>query len=293
MDQSTLISSILDYADTRNAASYPIATHVPGLTIVRSRMPTDMRAGLMSPLFCMVLSGRKETWTGETPVQYGAGDGIVVSMTLPVRSRIVSADRNAPYVAMAVEIDLGLIRELDLEIEQSSETLASHRVIERGKVGQKLQNAMTRLFELNFADPTERDVMRPLLMREIHFRLLTSGEAGFLRELSQKDSRSFRINTALQCIKNRFRDKVPIRELAELAGMSVSTFHDQFKRLTGTSPLQYQKDLQLLEARNQLLDGKKSVALIAYNVGYDSPTQFSREYSRKFGHAPSQERYSA
>ena len=75
--------------------------------------------------------------------------------------------------------------------------------------------------------------------------------------------------------------------------MSVSTFHDQFKRLTGTSPLQYQKDLQLLEARNQLLDGKKSVALIAYNVGYDSPTQFSREYSRKFGHAPSQERYSA
>ncbi len=294
MIHAPLVSSILDYADARNAPNTPIRTDIPGLTIVRSRTPTELRSGVMYPLFCMVISGAKETWTGNTAIRYAAGDGIVVSITVPVKSRILEASRDCPYVAMALELDLGLIRELDASLEASSpQTSNQNAIIQRGPVTDKLKQAMTRLYELNFADPAERDVMLPMLIREIHFRLLTSGEAEFLRYLSQTDSRAFRINFALQRMRDGFRDKLPIGDLATLAGMSVSTFHDQFKRLTGISPLQYQKELQLLEARNQLLEGKKSVASIAYNVGYDSPTQFSREYSRKFGHAPSQERHSA
>ncbi len=294
MIHAPLVSSILDYADARNAPNTPIRTDIPGLTIVRSRAPTELRSGVMFPLFCMVISGAKETWTGDTAIRYAAGDGIVVSITVPVKSRILEASRDHPYVAMALELDLGLIRELDASLEASSpQTSNQNAIIQRGPVTDKLKEAMARLYELNFADPAERDVMLPMLVREIHFRLLTSGEAEFLRYLSQTDSRAFRINSALQRMREGFRDKLQIGDLATLAGMSVSTFHDQFKRLTGTSPLQYQKELQLLEARNQLLEGKKSVASIAYNVGYDSPTQFSREYSRKFGHAPSQERHSA
>ena len=294
MIHAPLVSSILDYADARNAPNTPIRTDIPGLTIVRSRAPTELRSGVMFPLFCMVISGAKETWTGDTAIRYAAGDGIVVSITVPVKSRILEASRDHPYVAMALELDLGIIRELDASLEASSpKTSNQNAIIQRGPVTDKLKEAMARLYELNFADPAERDVMLPMLVREIHFRLLTSGEAEFLRYLSQTDSRAFRINSALQRMRDGFRDKLQIGDLAMLAGMSVSTFHDQFKRLTATSPLQYQKELQLLEARNQLLEGKKSVASIAYNVGYDSPTQFSREYSRKFGHAPSHERHSA
>ena len=146
-------------------------------------------------------------------------------------------------------------------------------------------DAMGRFIDL-LDRPLEAKVMQPLILREIHFRLLLDRHGSTLRQLLQRGSHVDRIAQAIARIQEDYTAPIAVAELASIAGLSLSSFHEHFKALTATTPLQYQKDLRLLKARHLLMNGAHSVANAAFEVGYESHTQFSREYSRKFGHSP-------
>ena len=144
---------------------------------------------------------------------------------------------------------------------------------------------MVRYLELMRA-PVDAQVLGPMILKEIHYRLLMSPIGGMLRNLLSVDSRASRVAKSIQWIRARFREPLIVGDLAQVAGMSPSSFHEHFKSVTGTTPLQYQKDLRMIEARTLLERGVPSVSFVGFEVGYESPTQFSRDYSRKFGCSP-------
>lgn len=292
MPISDLIARVCRYADTHAAPETPIATGIDGFTLVRCNRPTPIEPNLYYPLLCVVLQGRKESTLGRRRVTFGAGESLIVSLDLPSGSRIIEASREAPYVALALAIDLRIIRSLNEEVDGSEFAQDQVRAIASGKADDVLVDAMGRLFDL-VDKPLEQTVLLPLVRREIHFRILLAGHGEMLRHLSRRDSHASRITRAIAHIRKQFPTPVSVAELAQAAGMSASSFHEHFKAMTDTTPLQYQKDLRLLEARQQLIGSGKSVSSVAYDVGYESPTQFSREYARKFGRPPSADRPAA
>jgi AraC-like DNA-binding protein len=289
MPDQELIERICRYADAHDAPEAPFETGIDGLTLVRSRAPTALERMVYMPLACLVLQGRKETYLGDTPVSFGRGQSLIVSIDVPSVSRVVEASPRTPYVALALELDMGEVRSLAEEAGEAEIADERARAIASGEADAALVAAMGRLFDL-VDRPLEQRVMLPLLRREIHFRLLLARHGGMLRSLSRRDSHASRIARALSRIRKDYTRPLRVAELADAAGMSPSSFHEHFKTLTATTPLQYQKDLRLLEARRRLIGGGQSVSGVAFDVGYESPTQFSREYSRKFGTAPRDDR---
>lgn len=286
MKNAALTRRIIRFADENQALSEPFQTGIDGVTIVRSREQTRLQAVRYTPLLCLVLQGRKESYLGGKRVAFAAGETLIVSIDLSSVSRITEASEAAPYVALAVEIDLGIIRQLTEELGETSITSAQSAAMAVGAVDEDLAEAMERLFRL-VEKPQDRPALLPLVMREIHYRLLLARHGGMLRRLAHSDSHVSRIERVLHHIRLKYDEPLRIPALANIAGMSVSSFHDHFKAVTATTPLKYQKDLRLMEARDRLIGGEDSVAAVAIDVGYESPAQFSREYSRKFGMPPS------
>ena len=289
MQNQDLIARVCAYAD-RHADSQEVdmesyATGLAGLTILRSRKPTALEAVLYNPLLCLILQGRKETHLGMRRVSFSAGESLIVSHQLPVISRVIEATEMTPYVALVLELDLGIVRSLYDEVSEVEIEEEQARALNVGKTDEALIDAMGRLVDL-LDRPLEAKVMLPLVLREIHFRLLLARHGGMLRQLLRRGSHADRIAKAIAHIKQNYATPLTVAELASVAGLSPSSFHEHFKALTATTPLQYQKELRLLEARRLLMNGTHSVSSAAFEVGYESPTQFSREYSRKFGNSP-------
>ncbi len=289
MPDEDLAARVCRFADARGAPETPFETGIAGFTLVRCRTPTKLEGGVYSPLLCLVLQGRKESYLGDTAVSFGGGDSLIVSFDLPTMSRVTEASADAPFVALALELDLAVIRNLCDEAGAAAIEDGQARAIVSGEADDALAEAVRRLFDL-VERPLERRVLLPLLRREIHFRLLLARHGGMLRHLSRRDSHASRIACAIARIRKEFTGPLAVAELAAVAGMSPSSFHEHFKALTATTPLQYQKDLRLLEARRRLIGGAETVSSVAFSVGYESPTQFSREYSRKFGAPPRADR---
>ena len=289
MQNQDLIARVCAYAD-RHADSQEVdmesyATDLAGLTILGSRKPTALEAVLYNPLLCLILQGRKETHLGMRRVSFSAGESLIVSHQLPVISRVIEATEMTPYVALVLELDMGIVRSLYDEVSEVEIEEEQARALNVGKTDGALLDAMGRLVDL-LDRPLEAKVMLPLVLREIHFRLLLARHGGMLRQLLRRGSHADRIAKAIAHIKQNYATPLTVAELASVAGLSPSSFHEHFKALTATTPLQYQKELRLLEARRLLMNGTHSVSSAAFEVGYESPTQFSREYSRKFGNSP-------
>ena len=289
MQNRELIAHVCAYADRHaecqqtNMESY--ATGLAGLTILRSRKPTALEAVLYNPLLCLILQGRKETHLGMRRVSFTAGESLIVSHQLPVISRVTEATEMNPYVALVLELDMGIVRSLYNEVSEVEIEEEHARALNVGKTYGALLDAMGRLVDL-LDRPLEAKVLLPLVLREIHFRLLLAQHGGMLRQLLRPGSHADRIAKAIGRIKQDYATSLTVAELASVAGLSPSSFHEHFKALTATTPLQYQKELRLLEARRLLMNGTHNVSSAAFEVGYESPTQFSREYSRKFGNSP-------
>jgi AraC-like DNA-binding protein len=286
------VTRICRFADENGAPETPFETGIEGFTLVRSRAPTALEPMLYSPILCLVLQGRKESFLGTVPVGFAAGQSLIVSFDMPTASRVTEASPRAPYVALALRLDLDLLRELTHEAGEAAIAGERARAIASGAADAPLVDAMGRLFGL-VEQPFGQRVLLPLLLREIHFRLLLAPHGGMLRRLTRPDSHASRIARALARIRRDYAAPLRVAELAEVAGMSPSSFHEHFKAVTAATPLQYQKDLRLLEARRRLAGGGASVSGVAFAVGYESPTQFSREYARKFGAPPRMDRLSA
>lgn len=255
-----------------------------GLQILRRDSPSSFEALLYEPVMCLILRGEKEVSVGEQTLSFGAGKCLLVGTDLPVSSRI----RKAPYVALVFVVDVASVRKLYDEVAESLEEVARPRAAVTDRPGPELIDALLRYLML--ADsPVDAKVLGPLVAKEIHYRLLSAPFGGMLRSLLRVDSHASAVARAIAHIRSDLRSPIAIPELARRVGMSASSFHDHFKAITSTTPLQYQKELRLVEARRRLRTGSASVTSISYDVGYESPSQFSREYARKFGAPPSRD----
>lgn len=281
MPPRTLADRVCDYVDRKAPNDLACHTEVNGLIAIRSHKPTALECMIYQPSVCLILQGSKETHIGTGPINFGAGASLVVSHELPIVSRVTEA----PYVGLALELDLDLIHSLCDEVDVAEIEEERTRAVNVGETDDAMQDAMGRLFDL-VDRPLEAKVMDPLFRREVHFRLLLARHGTMVRQLLQRDSHASKIAKAISWIRQDFAKPLAVPDLAHAAGMSPSSFHEHFKAITATTPLQYQKDLRLLEARRLLMEGRHSVASAAFGVGYESPTQFSREYSRKFGNSP-------
>ena len=260
-------------------------TGIAGLYVHRQTRPNPFEAVVYTPVVCLNLQGRKEVTIGDRSTAFGAGQSLIVSHHLPVAARVTEASPERPYLALIAALDIDIIYSLCEEVGEAALDERRARTLAAGATDPALVGAMARYFALT-RDPLEAKVMAPLILKEIHFRLLTASHGGMLRQLMRRDSHASRISRAIGRIRTLYRAPLAVASLADEAGMSPSSFHEHFRQITGTTPLQYQKDLRLMEARRLIAADGLSVSSAAYEVGYESPTQFSREYSRKFGSPP-------
>ncbi len=255
-----------------------------GLLLLRQDSPSPLEAMLYEPVLCLILQGGKQVSIGEQTLAFGPGECLLVSHDLPVCSRITAA----PYLALVFAVDVSTIRTLYDEVAQAALDSEHARVAETHRADPGLLDALQRYLAL--ADsPADAKVLGPLISKEIHYRLLVAPFGGMLRSLIRRDSHASAIARAIGHIRGDIRSPITVPDLARRVGMSASSFHNHFKTITSTTPLQYLKELRLLEARQLLRTGGASVTTAALDVGYESPSQFSREYVRKFGVSPSQD----
>jgi AraC-like DNA-binding protein len=260
------------------------APAVDGLALLRQQSPSSFEASMYEPVLCLILQGRKAVSVGEQTLAFGPGECLLVSHDLPVRSRITKA----PYLSLVLQLDVATIRKLYDEVTETALDSERARSAETHRADPGLLDALRRYLAL--ADsPADAKVLGPLISKEIHYRVLMAPFGGMLRSLIRHDSNASAIARAIGHIRSDLRASIAIPNLARQVGMSASSFHKNFKTITSTTPLQYQKELRLLEARRLLKTGSASVTAAAFEVGYESSSQFSREYARKFGVPPSQD----
>ncbi len=251
---------------------------LPGLGFVRHSGPTPIEATVYEPVVCLILRGRKQATAGPMAVDFGPSESLVVSHDLPVLSQVTEG----PYLALILSLDISLLRTLLSQVEEGSSAGAT---LDVNPTDEFLIDALGRYVSLA-SSPTEAQVLAPLVLKEIHFRLIMAPHGGMLRRLLRTNSNASHIHRAVRKIRKDYRSALSVPELARKTGMSESTFHRHFKAITGTTPLQYQKAMRLLEARRLISSEGYSVSRAALEVGYASPSQFSREYSREFSVAP-------
>jgi len=261
------------------------AKTLPNLHILQRDRVSTFEAVVYNPVICLILRGSKETHIGSQSVSLRRGDALLVSHDLPVTSRITEASPDAPYLALVMTLDLSTIRSLYEQVGEAVSEVAGARALMSGAAQMEWMEPLNRYLRL-MDNPLEAQVLGPLILREIHYRLLMSPIGGMLRNLLAVDSHASRIARAIARIRAGFNEPLVVADLAQLAGMSQSSFHEHFKSVTGTTPLQYQKDLRLIQAQVLLRDGRRSVSATSFEVGYESPTHFSRDYARKFGCSP-------
>jgi AraC-like DNA-binding protein len=265
-------------------------TGVAGLYVHRQTQPNPFETVVYHPVVCLNLQGRKQVSIGDRSIAFSAGQSLSVSHDLPVAARVTEASPELPYLAIIVALDIALLQSLSNEVGEDALDERQAQALSSSETDTALVEAIERYFALT-RDVLEAKVMAPLILKEIHFRLLVANHGGMLRQLMRRDSRASRISRAIGRIGADYRSPLAVASLADEAGMSPSSFHEHFKQITGTTPLQYQKDMRLMEARRLISMGGSSVSSAAYEVGYESPTQFSREYSRKFGSPPRNDVY--
>lgn len=284
MDLSHLIKLCSRYDDEKAADIQKL----PGLFVYRRTAVSDIEAVIYEPVICLILQGSKATSVGNQSVDLQPGHALLVSHDLPVVSRITKASVKEPYLAVILSLDLGLVRSLYEQVSDAPLSGAAARPLSAGPADPAWLAPLVRYFEL-MDNPLDARVLGPSILREIHYRLLLSPIGMMLRRLLVADSHASRVAKAIRRVRAEYRSPLSVADLAKTAGMSASSFHEHFKSVTGTTPLQYQKDLRLIEARALVVDRNRTVSEAAYAVGYESPTHFSRDYSRKFGLPPSQD----
>ena len=262
------------------------STAVPGLSLFRRDQPGEPIAGMYQPSLCMVVQGAKHVTLGDDTYVYDAEHYLITSVHLPTLVQILEASPRKPYLGLRLTFDLSEVSQLMADSHlPPPRTQESSRSMATGKVTLELLDAVRRLVGLLDAK-ADVPIMAPLIQREILFRLLT-GELGLrLRQTAAIGSQSQQIARAIQWLKGNFSAPLRIDSLASQAGMSPSTFHHHFRTMTALSPLQFQKQLRLQEARRLMLAERLDAATAAFQVGYESPSQFSREYRRQFGAPP-------
>lgn len=270
------------HADRNGVARTPI----PGLTIIRETVPGTLQYTVNRPLLALVLQGGKRVDVGATSFALRAGESLLITADIPTASQISCASAGLPYLSLVVELDVAIIEGLVLEMG-STPFVAGESVRVDG-TETEVADAALRLLRL-LDRPAPRRVLEAQLLRELHFWLLHGRHGGAIRCLGVVDSHARRINRAVAVIRADYAHPLRVELLAKMASMSASTFYEHFRAITSLTPLQFQKQLRLVEARRLLLSGGATVATAAHAVGYESVPQFTREYGRLFGMPPARD----
>lgn len=285
MQTQQLLNEVMTHVEGAGFPTGIVSTGVRNMGIIHTKQAATKDCAIYDPILSLVLQGHKEAHYGSRSVAYGAGDLLIVGQSMPILSSIIDASPDTPFVAIALLIDMDVLRSLYGDIDPSDWQGDMTHGLEAGIAEAEVVDAMARLFRLG-RDPVEERALGPSVMREVYFRVLRSRHAGGLRQLLNLDSKGSRIAKAIAHIRKEYRSPIKASDLASIAGMSASVFYENFKQATASSPLQYQKDLRLLDAHQMLQHGQAPISTIAMQVGYESPAQFSREFSRKFGSPP-------
>lgn len=264
-------------------------TAVPHLSFYRTVTGNLAIPVVYQPSVCVIIQGEKEVMLEGEIYRYAAGDYLAVSVDLPTIGRVTQASPERPYLCLQIDLDpaqlSALLTRRDLKVEAASST---RRALFVGGVSDTLIDSVLRLARLLRA-PQDIPCLAPLFLQEIYYRLITGPHGAAIAQLAIAGSNTQRIAQVIEKLKTDFATPLRVEELAQLANMSPSSFHHHFKEVTAMSPLQYQKRLRLLEARRLMLNEQSSAAQAAYRVGYESSSQFSREYSRMFGAPPARD----
>jgi AraC-like DNA-binding protein len=292
-DITAALTSLSDLALTTlgpDPAESQMARPHDGLTVLAQRQPTNHLAQVYDPVVCLVLQGAKETSTTDSSQSIEAGQFLIVTHDMPVVARITKASRSEPYLALIASIDHGVLSDLRQHVPATSPAEDhDHHALRVGAADDDLVDAFTRYIRALQA-PTDAEVLAPLAIREIHYRLLSSPQGQTLRRLTRGDGPAEPVFRAIRLIRQDLAAPLSVKTIANHVGLSTSALHHHFKAVTGTTPVQFQKRLRLLEGRRLIQSNTRSVTDAAYTVGYMSPTQFSREYRRAFGYPPSRDR---
>jgi AraC-like DNA-binding protein len=270
------------------AADGAYGTAVPALRLSRFSAPSDLHALVYEPLLCVVAQGAKEVLLADETYRLDPAQSLLVSVDLPVSARVVEASPARPYLAVRIALDLAVVGELLADGTAASPPGPAARGLAVTPVEPPLLDAVTRLVAL-LSSPRDVGPLAPLVLREITYRLLTGAHGSRLRQIASAGAPAQRIALAIRWLKDHFAGPLRVESLAKRVGMSPSAFHLHFKNVTALSPLQYQKRLRLQEARRLMLGDGLDAAEAAFRVGYESPSQFSREYRRLFGAPPRQD----
>lgn len=265
------------------------ATSIPRLFLIRSSHPTDPIHAVHEPAVCFVAQGRKQVMAGPSVYDYDSAKYLVVSVDVPIIGQIVEASADAPYLCLRLDLDPASIGALMLETKLSlSQDEQPASALSLSDMTPQLLDAVLRLLLLLGA-PKDIPILAPLAEREILYRLLFGDQTGKVRQIAMAEGKLQQVNRAISWIKSNFRQSFGIEALAAEARMSPSTFYEHFKTVTSMSPLQYQKQLRLQEARRLILSQSLDAATAGFRVGYESPSQFNREYKRTFGAPPARD----
>lgn len=259
---------------------------IPELYLYRTEVTTDVTPVVYDPSLCIMLQGEKEVYLNNDKLVYDPLSYLLVPVTVPVSGKVIKASVNKPYLALKMTIDLKKLADLVIDlggrVERSKDQVKAMSV---GRVDEALLSAVSRMVQL-LDKPSDIPVLYPLLKREILYRLLLGDLGSQLRDFMLLDSQGHRISKVIEILRKKFNEPLRIKDLADEVHLSESALFQAFKAVTAMSPLQYQKKLRLNEARRIMLHEGIEAATASYKVGYESPSQFSREYSRLFGAPP-------
>ncbi|WP_149536326.1 AraC family transcriptional regulator [Siccirubricoccus phaeus] len=271
------------YTDAHANAEGVALSPIPGLATVRATAPSGLLHAIPRPLICLVLQGEKEVRLGRESFTFAAGDSLLVTADVPTVSRITRASRAAPYLALVLELDPAILADLGGQVPAAPE--ATGAAVRADPTEAEVTEAALRLMRLLDRPPADA-VLLGLRLREMHYWLLAGRHGAAIRRLGWPEGQVQRVARAVALLRAEFAQPLPVERLARAAGMSPSSFHRHFRAVTSLSPLQFQKQLRLMEARRLMLAEGASASHAAFLVGYESVPQFTREYGRMFGLPP-------
>ena len=287
---NTLLDAVRRYtqvhADPDGLAQIP----VPGLATVRATSPGGLVHAISRPLVCLVLQGGKQVSMGTQALAFAAGDSLLITADVPTVSQITRASLDAPYLSLVLELDPAVVA--DMALQMKAGLVAGGPSVRVEPTDADVADVALRLMRL-LDRPAAEPVLHAILVRELHYWLLAGRHGAAIRRLGWPGDHAQRVARAVALLRAEFVRPLPVERLAAAAGMSPSSFHRHFHAVTALSPLQFQKQLRLIEARRLMMSEGASASRAAFSVGYESVTQFTREYGRMFGLPPVRDAESA
>jgi AraC-like DNA-binding protein len=280
-----LVAAATEYVARHPAGDRLVITPIPSLVLMTSTEARLPRHIVFRPSLCVIVQGAKRLMLDETTLDYTQGQALVVALEVPAIGHVTVASDAEPYIGINLDLDPTILQEVIEVLETPPRSSDGGIGLFVADVDGELNDCMLRMIRL-LDRPQAIPVLYPAIMREISYWLLTGPHGGEVAKLALPDGHARRVSQAIRLLRDNFDKPVHMDELANAARMSPSSFYQHFKTLTSMTPLQYQKQLRLLEARRRMLAEETNVETAAFAVGYESPSQFSREYARMFGTPP-------